>query len=294
MITTLRRQVIKQCPYKDETDAGELVITIPGEAPELHDLAARVDAAAAGRVSHEEFTRKVTALCPPGSQVTTTWHTGPWRAEVREGAVMRYFANPSTPGIREAMRTGLLGMIATPAQGNLIPAGAAWCADNGCFGDGYPGDDGYLEFLAARRGSVDRCAFAVAPDVPMDMRASLARSAPMLGRIRALGFHVALAAQNGIEDMAVPWDSFDVLFIGGDTAWKLGPAARRVTRDARARGKRVHMGRVNSLRRLRYADAIGCDSADGTFLAFGPDVNLPELLGWLRAINDQQALWEAS
>jgi hypothetical protein len=73
--------------------------------------------------------------------------------------------------------------------------------------------------------------------------------------------------------------------------WKLGAAARALTAEAKARGKHVHMGRVNSLRRLRYADAIGCDSADGTFLAFGPDINLPPLLGWLRAVNDQQPLW---
>jgi hypothetical protein len=40
--------------------------------------------------------------------------------------------------------------------------------------------------------------------------------------------------------------------------------------------------RVNSLRRLRYAAAIGCHSADGTHLAYAPDRNLPTLLGWLR------------
>jgi hypothetical protein len=31
------------------------------------------------------------------------------------------------------------------------------------------------------------------------------------------------------------------------------------------------MGRVNSLKRLRYASAIGCDTADGTYVAFAPD-----------------------
>jgi hypothetical protein len=41
------------------------------------------------------------------------------------------------------------------------------------------------------------------------------------------------------------------------------------------------MGRVNSLRRLRYAADIGCDSVDGTYLAFGPDQNLPTLLTWI-------------
>lgn len=188
------------------------------------------------------------------------------------------------------MSGGLLGMITTPAQHNAIPEDAAWCADNGCFGDGYPGDDGYLAFLAQRAGQSARCGFAVAPDVPFDMAASLRRSLPMLDRIRGLGYPVALAAQNGASGTALPWDAFDVLFLGGDTAWKLGTQARELAAEGRARGKHVHMGRVNSLRRLTYADAIGCDSADGTFLAFGPDRNLPELLGWLRAVNDQGVL----
>lgn len=205
-----------------------------------------------------------------------------------------YFANPSTAAIREAMNLGLIGMIATPAQGNVIPATAVWCCDNGCFGDGYPGDGGYLAFLADRAGQGAHCAFAVAPDVPFDMAASLCRSLPMLPRIRSLGFPVALAAQNGSDSVMFPWDDFDVLFLGGDTAWKLGPHARELAAEAKARGKQVHMGRVNSLRRLRYADAIGCDSVDGTYLAFGPDVNLRRLLGWIRAVNDQKPLWEAS
>ena len=206
---------------------------------------------------------------------------------------MRYYANPTT-GTRDAMTSGLLGMITTPGQGNLIPPGAMICADNGCFGDGYPGDDGFITWLETLHPHRDRCGFAVAPNVPMDMAASLQRSRPMLGRIRALGYPVALAAQNGAENLDLPWDDFNVLFLGGDTRWKLGPHAHALTRTARAHGKHVHMGRVNSLRRLRYADAIGCGSADGTFLTFGPDRNLPELLGWLRAVNDQQPLWKAS
>jgi hypothetical protein len=104
----------------------------------------------------------------------------------------------------------------------------------------------------------------------------------MLPRIRALGLPVALAAQNGMEHLDVPWDAFDVLFVGGDTAWKLGPHARQLVADARRRGKGTHMGRVNSNRRVQYAATIGCDSADGTYLAFGPDQNLPRLLWWLR------------
>ncbi len=91
---------------------------------------------------------------------------------------------------------------------------------------------------------------------------------------------------------AAPWDDFDALFVGGSTEWKLSGSARELVREARARGKSTHMGRVNSLRRLRYAESIGCDSADGTYLIFGPDVNLPRLLGWLGVLGTQRPLFE--
>jgi len=207
---------------------------------------------------------------------------------------MRYFGTASGPKVRAAMDCGLLGQIATPAAGNRVEVGRDWIADDAVFAGRYPGDEPFLAWLAARRHLAASCRFVVAPDVVCDAAATLARSAPMLPRIRALGFPVALVAQNGLEDLDVPWHSFDALFIGGDDAWKLGPAARTLAAEARRRGKWVHMGRVNSQERLRYARHIGCDSVDGTYLAFGPDRNLPRLLGWMAEVNDQGLLWEVS
>jgi hypothetical protein len=219
-----------------------------------------------------------------------------------------YFGNPSTAAVRDAMTNGLLGCIVTPAQGNRIPAETLCCIDNGCgpgkdgrIGAGYPGDEAYLHMLATLADDLipeytdlTRVLFAVAPDVLGDAEATLrlAETSGMLAWIRELNYPAALVAQNGLEDLTVPWDDFDALFIGGDTGWKLGPHARHLVGEARGRGKWVHMGRVNSLRRLRYAAAIGCDSADGTFLSFGPDRNLPELLGWLRDVNGQLSLFD--
>ncbi len=221
---------------------------------------------------------------------------------------MLYLANPSTPAIRAAMSASDLGCILTPAQGNRLPAGVTWCADNGCgpgthgVGTGFPGYErylGWLQDMAAAEGAdpcdpdTSGCLFAVAPDVVADAAATLRRESVMrmLGWIRYAGLPVAFVLQDGQESLPVPWDDFDAAFIGGSTSWKLGPAARALAAQARARGKWVHMGRVNSLRRLRYAAAIRCDSADGTFLARGPDVNLPKVLGWLRDVNQQGALW---
>ena len=83
---TLKRPVIKRCPFRDETDAGELIIVLPLEAPELHNLAAQVDALCADAVTHEDFTAFVAALVP-GAAVSTTWSTGPWSVEVTGGDI---------------------------------------------------------------------------------------------------------------------------------------------------------------------------------------------------------------
>jgi len=48
---------------------------------------------------------------------------------------------------------------------------------------------------------------------------------------------------------------------------------------------------VNSLRRLRYAEAIGCDSADGTFLTFAPDANFVRLMRWINHMDTEQAMF---
>ena len=160
------------------------------------------------------------------------------------------------------MSAGLIDCIVTPKQGNKIPADAWICADNGVFGKGYPGDDAWWAWLQT---------------IPAE-----------LPKIRGLGIPAAYVAQDGQESLPVPWDEFDVLFVGGSTDWKLGKHARRLVADAKARGKWVHMGRVNSEKRLRYAKFIGCDSADGTYIAFGPDVNLPDVLAWVRAVDHPQ------
>lgn len=186
-------------------------------------------------------------------------------------------------------------MISTPAQGNPLLPGVAWVADNGCFGKGWPGDAAFLEWLRSYPpADRKRCVFAVAPDVVADAAATLERSSPWLDVIPDLGYPVAFVAQDGLEDLMVPWDRFDVLFIGGSTGWKLGPAAAGLTAEAVRRGKHVHMGRVNSYRRLRYAEYIGCSSVDGTYLVFGPDVNLPKLSRWMRRLDQQPALFDHS
>ena len=178
------------------------------------------------------------------------------------------------------MTQGLLGCIRTPKQGNLKPNGAVWCADNGVFGNSF-NERSWWNFLVRWRGDVELCKFAVAPDVVADSEATLERSKPWLAKIRELGYPVALAAQDGMMLDDVPWSDIDALFIGGSSAWKDGHEAKILAKQAKALDKWVHMGRVNGFTRYLYARSISCDSVDGTFLTYAPDINLARLLRWI-------------
>lgn len=207
---------------------------------------------------------------------------------------MLYLANPCGPAVIAEMGRGTLGLIDTPDQRKPAAtaaahaAGVLWCADNGCF-SGRWDERRWWQFLVDNAHRAATCLFAVAPDVVGDAVATEQRSRPWLARIRELGYPVAYVAQDGLEDLVVPWDEIDCLFVGGSTAWKLGPAARALVKEAKRRGKWAHLGRVNSGARYAYALAIGCDSVDGTFLTDGPEKNLPRLLSWL-AVEDQMTI----
>lgn len=209
---------------------------------------------------------------------------------------MIYLSGVHSEGLATAAGEQPVGLMLQPGNGygRQIERYRWWAADNGCFAQGDAFDaERWLEWLAGL-GHQGSCLFAVAPDVLADARATRIRSLPWLSRVRALGYPPAFVAQDGCESAAEaaqpPWDEFDVLFIGGTTRWKLSGHAAWVVTEAMRRGKWVHMGRVNSLRRIQAAKLMGCDSVDGTVLAFrarkqgrGDPLarGVPELLGWL-------------
>lgn len=154
------------------------------------------------------------------------------------------------------------GFMRTPNMGNKNVPDMPWAADNGCYsskGEREFNLDAYLCWLRAQK--VSTCLMATAPDKVGDAVETLKRSLPVLSAIREIGYPVAFVGQDRIEEIEVPWDEFDVFFIGGSTEWKLGSIAKVFALEAKKRGKWLHMGRVNSLKRYRYAMSIGCDIA---------------------------------
>lgn len=184
-----------------------------------------------------------------------------------------------------------LGLMFQPGMGNSTGALQFWpfACDNGRFAkpDQWVAGD-WLEWLAGLRRYRERCQFAVAPDVVGDAEATLELSVPYLPTIRQLGYPAAFVAQDGFDPSLVNPDSFDVLFIGGFDPWKFSEAGGyAAARWARSHGKRTHMGRVNGQGRLERMLVSLFDSADGTFLQFGPDANYPRMCRWLDKISGQ-------
>jgi hypothetical protein len=122
--------------------------------------------------------------------------------------------------------------------------------------------------------STERCLFVVSPDAYPDAVESQRRGLEYAPLIREMGFPVAVVAQDGAERLSWPWDEMDCLFIGGTQLepgwreWKESLAAEGLVHAARNSGKWVHMGRVNTRRRLRRARDMGCLSADGTGIKY--------------------------
>jgi hypothetical protein len=186
-----------------------------------------------------------------------------------------------------------VGVMFQPGMGNDTKPlmFRRWAADNGCFAQGERFDAGdWIEWLASLRRFRSTCLFAVAPDVMGDWQATWERSSAFLPTIRQLGFRAALVAQNGMPLRLLDLAGFDALFVGGTNEWRdQTNEPQRLIAKAQRRGKWTHWGRVNTDWAIDRAWKSGCDSADGTFLAYGPDRNLRQLLGWL---DGTQAPWQ--
>lgn len=206
---------------------------------------------------------------------------------------MLYLATASTPEVRAAMRAGLLGQMIQPKAGNRLEPGVWFAIDNGCVRLEHgrpvtdPGWDPHSwQALLERHTGNPLCLFATVPDVVADAQGTDERWSKWAPVVIDRGYRPAYVLQNGCQ--TVPCDA-GAVFTGGDTAYKLSPQARRHIRQAQNGGLWCHMGRVNSLRRLRRCADDGYQSCDGTYLTFGPDRNLPTLLGWLHPT--QPSLW---
>lgn len=164
-----------------------------------------------------------------------------------------------------------------------------WACDNDAF-TGFNASK-FRRFLHTITGHVD-CLFVACPDVVGDARATLERFGEWAIEILSTGQPVAFVGQDGAENLVIPWSDFDAWFIGGSTRWKLSQASADLACEAKAKGKHVHMGRCNSLRRLQAALDMGCDSVDGSSMSMFGDAYILRFANWIDQLRQQPLLWE--
>lgn len=198
-----------------------------------------------------------------------------------------------------AKRPDRLGVLMTPRNGNRIAVAVknatVWAGDNDCFQGLHA--PRFLRFVAKVLESGHKPAWVACPDVVGDSTTTLRQFDVWEPMLHSLGLPVALVGQDGLEPTAVPWDRLDAFFIGGSTEWKLGDPAATLAREAHDRGKLVHVGRVNSLRRIVYFarrmrdGQAWCDTIDGSGFSAWGDKRIHLAVRWIdKALADRQTV----
>jgi hypothetical protein len=151
------------------------------------------------------------------------------------------------------------------AKGVLRHEGFPYALDNGAwtaFQRGEPFDE--AAFVRAVELMGNGADWIVLPDIVCGGMASLDFSMAWADRIRGIA-PMMIAVQNGMEAehiRSLIGPSVGV-FVGGDSDWKETtlPLWGELCRE---RGALLHVGRVNSVRRIALCAAAGADSFDGS------------------------------
>lgn len=154
------------------------------------------------------------------------------------------------------------GQLLTPLTA-YSNAGGTFAIDNGAF-SGFDAEK-FERLLNREEPNKDRCLFVTVPDVVGNARRTLEvfkwrhRFAPH--------WPVALVVQDGQEDLEIPWDELDAIFIGGRDPWKDSQASLDIVKTAKTLGVHVHVGRINTYKRFRLFHDAGADTCDGSGIA---------------------------
>jgi hypothetical protein len=178
--------------------------------------------------------------------------------------MIAYASRTSHRNLEALRRAGWRLMIS--AKGRHGHGGLRYALDNGAwhsFCHELPFDA--ASFLATYRELGPLADFVVLPDIVAGGHASLAYSLKWRDQLGVPLCPFMLAVQDGMAAMDVAQSIGPQLgiFVGGSTAFKERTMAAWGV-IARGKGARLHIGRVNTVRRIALCAAAGADSFDGS------------------------------
>lgn len=148
--------------------------------------------------------------------------------------------------------------------------------DNGAFakGDAWE-EDSWFKMLDWGKLSGQAPRWALVPDVVGDRIRTLRKWDIYSPKLAKYGWPLAFAVQDGMTAEDVPIGT-DVIFVGGSTEWKW-----RTVEMWCKQFPRVHVGRVNTYRRLWECHDAGAESCDGTGWTRGDQIQARGLMAYL-------------
>ena len=153
----------------------------------------------------------------------------------------------------------IAGQLLTPLS-NYRVGNHPFAVDNGGFSK--LDVQAFLRLLEKCEEYRNQCLWVACPDVVGSARRTLELFD--LWSEELFRWPLALVAQDGIEDLPIPWRECTAVFIGGSTHWKESQAAADVVKSGLAAQKHVHIGRVNTITRFRKFESLGAHTCDGS------------------------------
>jgi hypothetical protein len=152
------------------------------------------------------------------------------------------------------------GQLRTPLTSYSI-SGKQYGLDNGCFKRFDRLTWRRLLKEAKAQNEIDQPVFVCAPDIVGDARRTLELFDLFYEEIKPL--KACLVLQDGIGEFSIDWHKVDAVFVGGSDAFKISNEAINACKTAKILGKWVHVGRVNTVERVKNWLGLA-DSIDGS------------------------------
>ena len=202
---------------------------------------------------------------------------------------MIIFVSGATSTVKKFKGNPYIGQLMSPRAANKYMDGFPVAADNSAYSDW--NESRFMRMLDKIEGK--NIKWVAAPDVVGDAVKTMDLFYRWHNEIKVKRrLPIAYVLQDGQEKIGLPHTGlYDAVFVGGSTDFKLGSTARMYINAARSAGKWVHMGRVNTFRRLKYAIDIGCDSVDGTTFSIEPK-NIKRFVNFLSRHERQTIMFE--
>lgn len=163
---------------------------------------------------------------------------------------------------------------------NYALSGKPYGLDNGCFTSF--NEKAWLRLVNEAREN--KPIFVTLPDIVGDARRTVELFMNYLGKTN--GLPRALVLQDGIGNVCIEWRYVSAVFVGGSDDFKISRECMAACKAAKMLGKWVHVGRVNTVERLRNWIGLA-DSIDGSGIS-KYDHMLEPIINEIKGVNDYQ------